>query len=348
MENTYKDWMKAEFESGVVSVIMPTYNRGDVIEKSLDSVLEQSYRPIELIVVDDGSADNTKPVIINWKKRHTEDGKFSIHYHYQRNAGPSAARNMGLMESHGEYIQFLDSDDVLHPQRFEKLVATFQDSECDFIQTGFDGFCAGCGEVIEQHYGNPSEDQLILALRGRLWANTLRSAFRRSLAVATGPWNERMTCFEDYEYVVRALVQSRKSIAIRDVLASARRGGGLRVSDQLMTYTGRTFRIMCEEALCYGVQGRVNIPVQAKQAFASRLYALGFRSNAKGWPDLGKRCGELAESLGVELDALGRRRRLVYRLGKWGGLAYELLGRFKEWVTHPKHVSRMEHVCHKR
>ncbi|MDM8553368.1 glycosyltransferase [Desulfococcaceae bacterium HSG7] len=339
--------MKNKFEKYLFSVIMPTYNRADIIEESLNAVLKQSYRPIEVIVVDDGSSDNTHQVIKRWKRQHERNDIFRIIYCHQENAGPSAARNRGLNKSQGEYIQFLDSDDILHPQRLEKLAAVFKDPECDFIQTGFDGFCAICGETIEQHYGNPNEDQLILALKGRLWANTLRSAFRRSLAVATGLWKENMTCFEDYEYVVRALARSRKSMAIRDILASARRGGDVRVSDSLRTYEGRTFRIMCEAALCQRIRQRTDIPLWAKQEFASRLYGLGFRSNARGWSELGKRCGELAESIEVELDTLGKRRWLAYRLGKWGGLAYELLGRIKERLTQHVQGWHTKHNCKK-
>ncbi|MDO9263422.1 MAG: glycosyltransferase [Desulfosalsimonadaceae bacterium] len=326
---------------------MPTYNRAGLITEAMDSVRRQAYRPVELIVVDDGSTDGTADVVEEWRRSHEEKNDFQIRYLYQDNAGPSSARNYGLIESQGEFIQFLDSDDLLHLLRFEKLAAVFQEPACDFIQTGFDGFCAKCGKIIEQHYGNPNEDSLILALKGRLWANTLRSAYRRSLAVATGPWNEQMTCFEDYEYVVRALAKSRKSIAIRDILASARRGGGMRVSDRLVTHTGRTFRIMCEEALCYGVRNRADIPIQAKQAFASRLYALGFRSNAKGWLDLGKRCGEVAENLDVEMDSLGKRRRMVWRLGKWGGIAYEILGLVKQQIMSKRQKWPAGHTCAK-
>ena len=338
-------WMVEQFEKGLISVIMPTYNRADLIVKSIDSVWRQSYRPIELIIVDDGSVDDTAKVINDWKCDHEGKSDFQVRCFYQDNAGPSSARNYGLIESHGEFLQFLDSDDLLHPQRLEKLAGVFQNTECDFIQTGFDGFCAGCGETIEQHYGNTSEDQLVLALKGRLWANTLRSAFRRSLLITTGPWNENMTCFEDYEYVVRALAKARKSIAIKDILASARRGGGVRVSDNLRTYQGRTFRIMCEESLCHGISDRVDVPNQAKQEFASRLYGLGFRSNAKGWSDLGKRCGKLAESLDVKLDSLGKRRRMVYCMGKWGGLSYEYLGWFKNRLTRQKQSWQIGHIC---
>ncbi|MDA3894776.1 MAG: glycosyltransferase family 2 protein [Desulfobacteraceae bacterium] len=331
--------------STLFSVIMPVYNREKLIIQALNSVKIQTYRPIEIIVVNDGSIDGTANVVDEWRRVHEDKNDFQVKYFFQENAGPSSARNHGLLESHGEFIQFLDSDDLISPNRLEILANIFkQDSKVDFIQTGFDGFCAGCSEVIEQHYGNPNEDLLVLALKGRLWPNTLRSGFRRSLIVDTGPWNKDMTCFEDYEYVARALVKARKSIAIKDILASARRGGGMRVSDNLRTYQGRTFRIMCEAALYQGIQNRTDIPLYAKQAFASRLYALGFRSNAKGWKNLGKLCGKFAESLGVELDGLGRRRKLVYNLGKWGGSVYDFMGRIKNRKVHNK--QRFLPVCH--
>ncbi|WP_339136125.1 MAG: glycosyltransferase family A protein [Candidatus Electrothrix sp. GW3-4] len=334
--------------SELFSIIMPTYNRVNVINQTLDSVFAQSYRPIEIIIVDDGSTDETASLVDAWKLSHEEENSLLIKYVYQNNAGPSAARNRGLAESSGEFIQFLDSDDLIPPERLEILAGIFQqDPDVDFIHTGFDGFCADCGEVIETHYGKPDQDQLEVALKGRLWPNTLRSAFKRSLAVATGPWNEEMTCFEDYEYVVRAIGKAKKCVALREILASARRGGGMRVSDNLRTYQGRTFRIMAEAALCEVVRTRTDVSQQAKEEFASRLYALGFRSAASGWPDLAKCCGELADSLGGELDWLGKRRRFMYRLGKFGGIANSYLGRIKNWKKHQKKKAQ-GHVCGKK
>lgn len=348
IDKIFKDWTKKSFQSRLFSVIMPAYNRSNVIEQALDSVFFQIYRPIELIVIDDGSTDNTAVVVDAWTAAHEDQNGFFVKYIRQKNRGPSAARNRGLLESHGEFIQFLDSDDLIPPQRIEILVKVFQVSGCDFIHTGFDGFCAECGEIIEEHYGKPGQDQLEVALKGRLWPNTLRSAFRRSLVMKTGFWNEDMTCFEDYEFVVRAIGKAKKCVAIRDILASARRGGGMRVSDRLRTYQGRTFRIMAESALCQVVCNRTDISVHAKQEFASRLYALGFRSNASGWSDLGKRCGKLAEGIDVKLDPLGKRRRLVYRFGKFGGLINAFLGRIKNWMVHRKQTKKHAHICGKK
>ncbi len=86
-----------------VSVIIPTYNRGGYIKRALESVLNQTYNDFEIIIVDDGSTDDTKKVL--------EPYKDVIKYIYQENKGVSAARNRGIKGSCGEYIAFLDSDD---------------------------------------------------------------------------------------------------------------------------------------------------------------------------------------------------------------------------------------------
>lgn len=324
--------MTEQFQSPLISVIVPSFNRAHLIIESLDSIYYQTYRPIEVVLVDDGSKDETRKIVENWTRDKSADD-FSVRYVYQENAGAGAARNRGIKESNGEYVQFLDSDDRIHPARFERLVEVFEETGADFIQTGFDGFDPQTGEVIEQHYARPEENQVELALRGLLWANTLRSAFRRSLVDRIGPWKTEMTCFEDREYVERAVVEADRPAAIREILASARRGGSTRISDRLRTYEGRKFRILCEEGLCKGVLGRPDISESAKQAFSSRIYALGFRSNASGWPDHGKWCGEIAKQMDVVLDAKGEIRRFVWRSGRIGGLVYGVLSKLKRVLS---------------
>lgn len=98
----------------LVSVIIPTYNGSRFIVQAVDSVLAQTYQPIELIVVDDGSTDNTASVLAPYRSR--------IHYVYQSNQGLSTARNRGIRASTGEYVAFLDSDDVWLPDKISQQV----------------------------------------------------------------------------------------------------------------------------------------------------------------------------------------------------------------------------------
>ena len=100
----------------LVSVIIPTYNRAAYLKLALKSVLEQTYKNIEVIIADDGSTDNTAEVVAGFNDPR-------IKHFYQRNTGlPAAARNLGLREASGEYIAFLDSDDMWLPKKLELQV----------------------------------------------------------------------------------------------------------------------------------------------------------------------------------------------------------------------------------
>lgn len=94
-----------------VSVIIPTFNRAHYLTQAIDSVLAQTYQNFEIIVVDDGSTDDTAAVLKSYKA--------SVNYFYQENQGPSAARNLGIEMSNGQYIAFLDSDDLWLPEKLE-------------------------------------------------------------------------------------------------------------------------------------------------------------------------------------------------------------------------------------
>jgi glycosyltransferase involved in cell wall biosynthesis len=87
-----------------VSVIIPTYNRAHLVGEAIDSVLSQTYEDLELIVVDDGSQDETRQFVSSYSSRVT--------YLYQKHRGVSAARNRGIEQARGEYLSFLDSDDL--------------------------------------------------------------------------------------------------------------------------------------------------------------------------------------------------------------------------------------------
>ena len=122
--------MSKECVPGLVSVIIPTYNRAHFLMEAMESVLGQTYRPIELIVVDDGSTDNTREVVEEWNQKRPRNNAFELRYFYQENYGPQAARNFGLIESRGEYIQLLDSDDLLSPWKLSCQVPVL--SSCGY------------------------------------------------------------------------------------------------------------------------------------------------------------------------------------------------------------------------
>ena len=124
-----------------VSVIIPSYNYGRYIESSIESALAQTYPISEIIVVDDGSTDETESVV----------GGFGEQVRYIRldHTGVSAARNRGVAESTGELLAFLDADDIWLPEKIAKQVARFSDPEIGLVYCGMQEFDSASGEPLE-------------------------------------------------------------------------------------------------------------------------------------------------------------------------------------------------------
>lgn len=132
---------------GLVSVIIPTWNRGSRVSLAIDSVLAQTYPNWELIVVDDGSTDDTAGVVA---ARSASDAR--IRYVYQCNAGVAAARNRGLATAEGDYIAFLDSDDAWEPWKLElQLRCLRHRPDIGMIWTDMAAVNPG-GEVVNPRY----------------------------------------------------------------------------------------------------------------------------------------------------------------------------------------------------
>lgn len=308
--------------------------------EALDSVFKQTFRPIQLIIIDDGSTDDSIQAIKTWIDKIRSEEFFAVKLISKPNGGVSSARNRGVKEVEGDYIQFLDSDDILHSTRCQKLADIFLATGADMIMTGFEGFDSKSGEIIEKRPGHPGADLVVKALQGNLWGNTLRTAFTRELVTRLGPWREDMVCFEDREYVERAVLAAKKPLSVGDILASARREGSDRLSNKFLTHEGRRCRIIAEEALCDFLLGNGNsISLENKSQFASRLYRLGCRSNASGWSDLGKRCAEIADRIEAPRPAYARVKRLWCKMGIVGGKCHQTITIIRESICRLKTAS---------
>jgi glycosyltransferase involved in cell wall biosynthesis len=197
----------AEYQPGLVSVITPTHNRARYIRRCLKSVHGQSYRPIEHLIVDDGSTDGTASIVEQDARDH-EGGHYRVRYIKQENAGAPAARNRGLSESRGEFVQYLDSDDVLHLKKVEIHVAALRKRpECDYVWSEHNAFDA---DHSDPDFVTYDADALVANSRyiaraetfvtpGNVWTGL----YRRSICRAIGPWNEDLKCWEDLEYQMR-------------------------------------------------------------------------------------------------------------------------------------------------
>ena len=141
----------------MISVIIPMYNSGATIERCLTSVMGQSYHNTQIIVIDDGSTDNGADIV---KKLAAKDDR--IQYIRQENGGVSRARNRGLDEAQGEWICFVDSDDVIVEDYLSSLYDSIQETACDIVMCGY--------RVIMENYTGDivlSEEQMN-SLKGNL------------------------------------------------------------------------------------------------------------------------------------------------------------------------------------
>jgi glycosyltransferase involved in cell wall biosynthesis len=101
----------------LISCIVPVFNGERYLREALDSILSQTYRPLEILVVDDGSTDGTAALVAGYGDR--------VRSLFQPNAGQAAARNLGLSEARGEFVAFLDQDDLWHPEKLDRQLARF-------------------------------------------------------------------------------------------------------------------------------------------------------------------------------------------------------------------------------
>ena len=116
--------------NGLISVIIPTYNRRNVIMKSVESVLGQTYKNLELIIVDDASTDETYQLFENIYDKRLK------YLRYEKNQGACYARNYGVDHAVGEYIAFQDSDDIWHPTKLEEEMHLLIDDNSDIVFCG--------------------------------------------------------------------------------------------------------------------------------------------------------------------------------------------------------------------
>ena len=172
--------------SGLVSTIIPVYNRPTVLVRAVSSVLKQTYRPIEILIVDDGSTDTTPTVLSQLAESHPAE----IRVFHQANAGPGAARERGRQAAMGEFIQYLDSDDWLLPNKFADQVAALQGHPECAIAYGTSIVCDAVGTMLENPSRRTAEriESLFPLLLVERWWHTHTPLFRRWISDAAGVW----------------------------------------------------------------------------------------------------------------------------------------------------------------
>lgn len=122
----------------LISVIMPVYKVEAYLDTCVQSLVDQTYQNLEIILVDDGSPDRSGELCDRWAKKDPR-----IRVIHKQNSGPSDARNAGLEIANGEYIGYADSDDILHPEMYERLLSVMEKEQADIVECNYQEFYDG-------------------------------------------------------------------------------------------------------------------------------------------------------------------------------------------------------------
>lgn len=203
----------------LVSVIIPTYNYSRFLADAIESALSQTYSPIEVVVVDDGSTDDTATLV---------ETRFSerVRYLFQSNQGLSAARNTGIREAGGDFVVFLDADDRLAPSMVEdSLGALATLGESFAIVANLARLIDEKGETLADRRAFPEEDveihQIDLLVMSRFGANLLA---RRDAVISAGGFDVSLKACEDRDLWIRVAAHHR-IIRLGKRLSQIRRHG---------------------------------------------------------------------------------------------------------------------------
>lgn len=213
----------------MVSVIIPAYNVEKYIVKTLESLKSQTFRPIEVIVVNDGSADKTSKVARNILSRSDLIWKVID----QKNKGVSIARNIGFSNTNGEYVYFLDGDDYVHKTFIEKMYKKAKKFNCDIVFCKYNRLSEK--DKILHSYDKIFSQEIMFKFSERPYDGlcVLKEYLKRRINLWTGSviykknfllenfLNYTSTCWygEDIEFILKSLAKAKRVISIPEVLA---------------------------------------------------------------------------------------------------------------------------------
>jgi len=225
----------ADAEGGLVSIIIPCYNAEDYVGEAIDSALAQTYEPTEIIVIDDGSQDDSMDIIQSYQDR--------ITWRQQENQGASVARNHGLKVASGQYVKFLDADDALYPEAVEKQVAQLRGIEDDRSIVFGDGRMTDAKLNVEDttdyRARRKGEDPIAYILR--VTPQTSAPLHRRSLLEEVDGFDEQLPKAQEYDLHLRlALVEVNFRYRSTPVVMIRRHSGEHRISNQIYLQDGIT------------------------------------------------------------------------------------------------------------
>jgi hypothetical protein len=316
---------------GLVSTIIPVHNRPSLLREAVASVLAQTYRPIEVIVVNDGSTDET-----GWEAEALAKCHPEVRAIHRENGGPGAARETGRLAARGEFIQYLDSDDLLLPNKFDLQVAGLRQCCKCAVSYGKTRFYRHGERPLDVAWKRTGEQIFTMFpsfLHSRWW-DTSTPLYRRKVIDLAGPWTSLRT-EEDWEYDCKVASKSGRLHYCEAFVSDTRMTSGSQLSVEGSSDPDKLSDRVAAHALIFKHALGAGITHQSPemQHFARELFLLARQCGAAGLSDTARTAFELArQASGTE-----RGRGLDFFL-------YEACARLVGWRAMGRMACRLDRL----
>ena len=198
----------------MISIIIPTYNRPKLLKKAIESIVNQTYKNIEIIVVDDNSSMDNKVIIDSFDFP-------IIYFKFDKNQGGNACRNKGVELSRGEYIAFLDDDDVFHKNKIEKQISFMKQNNIELSYTGKNIIYIENDKILKKRYSFhfPCCKNLNKAImKQNFIGSTSTIIVKKESFLDVDGFDMKMPALQDYEFYIRFIHSGFKVQGIDEAL----------------------------------------------------------------------------------------------------------------------------------
>lgn len=265
---------------GLVSTIIPVFNRASMLKEAVQSVLDQAYRPIEIIIVDDGSTDETGKAADDLALTYPE----LVRVVHQNNSGPGLAREAGRQLACGEFIQYLDSDDLLMPEKFERQVSGLRiHSDCG-VSYGWTRYRHPDGRIEPEPWKGSGRqtDAIFPSFLESRWWDTVTPLYRSSICAKAGAWST-LRLDEDWEFDCRVAALGVRLHYVPAYVAEVRahhegRLSGNPLSSERLQERARAHALILQHAFRAGITDECS----EMRVFSRTLFLLSRQCGASG------------------------------------------------------------------
>lgn len=305
-----------------VSIIIPYYNRADYFARTLQSIVQQTYRPLEILLVDNLSTDSSVEIAKNFREQYQRED-FNIKLLSCDKRGAPAARNKGLFEAHGDYAYFFDSDDEMSDTFISEAITTAESSGVDVVFAVTKMIMSDGRQIVRKYvYSKKLRDQILTGM-----LSTQAMFFRTDFVKHIGGWAENLLYWNDWELGIRVLSADPKMVWLKkhiyhSIFQHAESITGVSFSDSFLKIMD-AFR----QAEIDISKAPLKVKKESSRALRMRESIIAAHLFREGSPEQSRKCLQQAENISVTL-LIRFVARFLYLFTRFGGRGGWRIARF--------------------